>query len=59
MMNFRYKPGDIVCIKWPAIPGVVERCIWSRGMAEPLYLVQFWNDREFRTIEVCEGELCS
>lgn len=42
LFECRFRPGDRLRVGNGEITGVVEEVIMQRGMAQPVYLVQWW-----------------
>lgn len=55
-LTHQFSPGDEVLIN-REIPGVVERVIFCRDMAVPLYLVEWWTHGEHKCREFNERDL--
>lgn len=56
VFDCRFRPGDRVSVGDGVISAVVEEVIMQRGMAQPVYLLQWWVNGDIVTRRFLEEE---
>lgn len=53
----KFTPGQNVAVGGGAIAGEVERVIFARGMSQPLYFIEWWDNGEVKGREFLEEQV--
>jgi hypothetical protein len=57
ILSAKFEAGQTVYIGRGEISGIIDRVIFSRGCAKPLYHVEWWRDGDLCTREFHEDDV--